>query len=437
MNEKNTNGIQNVFIAGVDPHNLHLLETLPGAGNLRFHDLFRKEDMKQGGSATPFDALLDKADRRLRAFDGTIDAIIGYWDFPSSSLVPILTSRFGLPGSSRDSMLKCEHKYWSRLEQRRVVPEVCPEFRAVDPFEEDVADRIDVPPPYWIKPVKATSSYLSYLVERREDLEKALGELREGIGSMANAFDELLKHAFLPPEVRDVTGHHCLVEKAISGRQCTVSGYVYAHRATVYGIVDSLNYPDTHSFQRYQLPSRLPEEVRDKLIEYSKKIMLRIGYNDAAFNIEFFYDENTGDIGLLEINPRISQSHGHIYEYVDGEPNHKIMLDLAMGNPPEHVPGNGDYPIAAKWFHKKFENAHVDRVPTPVEIREIEERTPGVSIEVVVKEGMDLEDLTLQDIYSFEIAHIHAGAENERELKKKVEGVIDRLPFEFSDPRNS
>ena len=75
--------------------------------------------------------LLDKAQGVLDAFDGRIDAIVGYWDFPVSTLIPILSERYGTRSTSLESVVKCEHKYWSRLEQQKVTDRH-PRFGRVD-----------------------------------------------------------------------------------------------------------------------------------------------------------------------------------------------------------------------------------------------------------------------------------------------------------------
>ncbi len=79
----------------------------------------------------PLRRLLEKAERRLEAFDGPVDAIVGYWDFPVSSMVPILCERHGLPTASLESVVKCENKYWSRLEQQKAC-DAHPPFALVD-----------------------------------------------------------------------------------------------------------------------------------------------------------------------------------------------------------------------------------------------------------------------------------------------------------------
>jgi len=45
----------------------------------------------------------------------------GYMDFPVSTMLPLICKEFGTRSPSLESLLKCEHKYWSRVEQKKVI----------------------------------------------------------------------------------------------------------------------------------------------------------------------------------------------------------------------------------------------------------------------------------------------------------------------------
>lgn len=59
----------------------------------RFHSLLSKAELF--GEEIPLCDLLDKAVTQLESFEGPIDAIIGFWDFPVSSMVPVLCRKYG------------------------------------------------------------------------------------------------------------------------------------------------------------------------------------------------------------------------------------------------------------------------------------------------------------------------------------------------------
>ncbi|MDZ7748970.1 MAG: hypothetical protein U5K43_09085 [Halofilum sp. (in: g-proteobacteria)] len=106
--------------------------------------------------------------------------------------------------------------------------------------------------------------------------------------------------------------------------------------------------------------------------------MSHVGYDNSAFNIEYFWDEQLDKVWLLEINTRISQSHSDIFEKVDGVSNQQVTVDLALGRKPDMPSGEGQYPLAAKFFHRVFHgDARVARVPTREEIDGGRERIPG------------------------------------------------------------
>jgi hypothetical protein len=69
----------------------------------------------QHGDDIPLRDLLDKAIRELEAFDRPIEAIVGYWDLPVSSMVPILNDRFGLRSASLEAVLRCDWTSSSRV----------------------------------------------------------------------------------------------------------------------------------------------------------------------------------------------------------------------------------------------------------------------------------------------------------------------------------
>ena len=427
-NTKEVPLVSNVFVLGLDELNLDALRDLRGAEDCEFHPLLSIEDLLESEDVQVA-ALLVKAEQQLEEFEGPVDAIVGYWDFPVSSMVPILCRRLGLPGPNLEAVVKCEHKYWSRLEQQKVVTEH-PRFGIVD-----LEGTPEVPEgmrfPMWLKPVKGASSDLAFRVGDQEQFEAAVGEIREGIDTLGEAFDFVLEHIELPPEIAEVGGMACLAEEEASGQQITVEGYSFNGQARPYGIIDSVNYPDTTSFLRFQYPARLPDQVAERMRDVSRKVMEQVDLRWGTFNIEYFWDPDTDDITLLEVNPRHSQSHAFMFEYVDGLPNHQIMLDLSLGVEPQHNPSQGEYAVAAKWHLRRFEDGVVRRVPTAEEVDRLEQQVPGIKVDIVPEEGQRLSDIPHQDSYSFELADIHMGARDQDELESKYQRCVDALSFEF------
>ncbi|MGM0586699.1 MAG: ATP-grasp domain-containing protein, partial [Pseudomonadota bacterium] len=223
-------------------------------------------------------------------------------------------------------------------------------------------------------------------------------------------------------------------EQVIGGRQCTVEGYVHKGEVVSYGIVDSIRYPQVLSFFHYLYPSRLPPRVQAKMRELTERVMRATGFDDSAFNIEYFWDEISDRIWILEINTRISQSHCDLFEKVDGISNQQVAVDLGLGRRPDMPTGEGAYPCAAKFFYRVFfRDATVQRVPTPEEFAKAEAVAQGTVIQNHVTPGMRLSELPEQDSYSYAVAYVWMGARKESTLLWNYEHVIKALDYEFTD----
>jgi hypothetical protein len=423
---------KNIFVVGADQFNCEQLKRSRKAANYQFHNLLTFDEVKGNGRYPPFNDLIDRAEALLDKFDGSIDAIIGYWDYPVNAMVPILCEKHGLPSLSTEAELKCDHKVWSRLEQRQVIPQHTPAFCAVNPFAEDPLSQIDLAFPFWIKPIKGTDSLLAYQVNNREELERAIAQIRENIGYIAKSFNQLLEHITLPDEIAHVDGYCCIAEETASGHQCTVEGHVYQGKAFAHGVVDSFNYPGTSSFLRYQYPSYLNDDIKERMKQTSIQLIEYLGFETGGFNIEYFYDAGRDDYQLLEINPRISQSHSDLFYKVDGASNHELMVELALGKGPDFPYRQGEFGCAAKFHLRRFEDGYVSRVPTQQEIDVLRDTIPGSDVEVKVRQDMYLHDLIEQDSYSFDMAHIFIGARDQDELLAKYDRFVAGLPIEVS-----
>ena len=197
-------------------------------------------------------------------------------------------------------------------------------------------------------------------------------------------------------------------------------------------MLDSITYPERSSFLRHQYPSQLPEPVQRRLVEVSERVIERVGLNWTTFSVEFFCDPDSGDVCLLEINPRHSQSHAQLFADVDGIANHHAMVELALGQDPDLPRGEGPYDISAKWYHRRFEDGVLRRDPTPEEVARIEREIPGVRVTPVPREGQRLSELLGQDSYSFELTDVIVGARDEAELVATYERAVGALTYEFA-----
>ncbi len=391
----------------------------------------------ESGTYPSIDELRERAREIFAAAPGGVDAVMGFWDFPTTVCVPLFARDAGLPGPSLEAVTRCEHKYWSRTEQKKALGEMIPDFQAIDPFADDPAGQVRIRYPFWIKPVKAHSSFLGFFIDSAQALEKVIPEIREKIGVVARPFNEFLAHVDLPPEIAEVDGYHCIAEEIISsGVQATLEGYAWKGAVQVFGVVDSIR-SGRHrsSFSRYQYPSKLPRRVQARMIEAARRLIRAIDYEGAPFNIEFFWDHRNDRIWLLEVNSRISKSHSPLFLMVDGATNQKVALDLALGRQPQIPYRQGRHKLAGKFmmrlFKDKIGDGVVEAVPSQEDLDRIAEAYPEARVDLLVKEGTRLSDLSFQDSYSYEIAVVFLGADRQKQLLDRFKRVEEFLKFDI------
>lgn len=423
---------KNIFVVGLEDFHLALLREVRHSEQYEFHGLLDYETVTKDVNVE-VDDLLREAFAELDAFPGSIDAIVGYWDFPTVLMMPILRRRYGLRGPTLESVLRCEHKYWARVEQSKLGLDVVPPFALVDPFDEAASREPPIPFPFWIKPVKAHSSKLGFRVRSRDDYRHAIEEIRAGIRYFAVNLNQIMKYAELPAEIQAADGRHCIAEGIISeGRQCTLEGYVFKGVPEVYGVVDSIRGPNRSSFERYQYPSTLPLGVKRRMIDIAKRVITSTGLDDSPFNMEFFWQRQTEKISLLQTNARISKSHSPIFYMVEGVPHKEVMIDVALGRKPEYPVGAGRFRHAAKFMLRRYDCDNADvvaAVPSEADLARIKQRFPSTEIRVHVSPGMSLGDLHFRDSYSYELAEIFVGADSQRKLMQAYREIAATLEF--------
>ncbi|WP_300463197.1 hypothetical protein [Desulfobacula sp.] len=419
---------KNIFVAGLDEFNLEILKRIKDGASMEFHPLLHYSEIRDSDEY-PVKELIKKCEKRLERFNNTIDGVIGYFDFPSTDIVPIICKKYNLPSTSIESVMTIENKLWARKEQQKVIKEHIPRFVGFNPDDIQSPKQVNLLFPFWIKPIRSFKSYLAFKITDKKAFLKGMEALKRDVWKITKPFRTLMDHADIPEDFQPFLDCSCIAESMEIGNQCTVEGYVYDDEVICYGIVDSISEQDRSSLIAYEYPSRLPDSVQEKMFDLSRRIMTHLRYNNATFNIEYFYNPEEGRISLLEINPRCSQSHAHLFEKVDGTSNLAVMVDLAMGKKPEFKKGGGPFNVAAKYMVRSYEDGIITRVPDRMDIRELQHRFPGTEIKLHVDSGTRLSGLYNQDSYTYELMDIYLGGNDCRDLTDKYEACLNMLGF--------
>ncbi|MEU5842253.1 ATP-grasp domain-containing protein [Rhodococcus sp. NPDC047139] len=423
----------NIFVLGLTDIQRKELETVSGAEKFTFHSLLDYETLVEPDEYV-FDELLEACRRELNNFPGSIDGIIAHWDFPTSVLAPILAAEHGLPSPSLRSIVATEHKYWSRLAQQESVPECVPQFSTFDPFDDNALDSIELDFPFWVKPVKSHSSQLGFEIRDEKEFADALVEIRQKIGLVGNAFDEVLRRVDLPDEIGERSGTTCLAEQVVSGIQAAPEGTMFKGQFDVHGVFDMRKDAAGRSFERLDYPaSTVPEEVQARMIDITERYLRHVGFDNGCFNSEFMWDEENDKLWLIEVNTRISQSHSDLFVKVDGSSNHEVAIDIALGQPPRMPHREGEFAVAAKCIIPRYEDGVVTSVPTEADIARLRETIPVALVCIDVSPGDRLSALPNQDAYRYELGSMYIGADSVEQLEKRYQQGLEALPFTF-DP---
>jgi ATP-grasp domain len=248
----------------------------------------------------------------------------------------LLAQKMGWPGTSPQAVAACQHKLYARQVLEQVAPQANVKFmRLPCAYGDDIPEGLQYP--VFVKPVKAAFSVLAQVVRSREELQAFT---RFGayelwvIKHLVRPFEEVCQQ--LLPQAG--TAHSMLLEEPVRGAQYSLDGVAFAGEIKPLGVVDSIMYPGTQAFMRFDYPSRLPAAAKQQALDVAKRFLHAVGFSHGMFNMEFFYDAATQTLKVIEFNPRMASQFSDLYERVDGINLHAMALELAYGRDPWSLP---------------------------------------------------------------------------------------------------
>jgi hypothetical protein len=330
-----------------------------------------------------------------------VDGVVGSKD-RAALLAALVAAEQGLPGPTPEAVLRCQYKPTSRALQRAAAPE------AVPPFAVIAEGRAPLPPPFFVKPVVGRLSQGSFRLDELAQLPRRVhDDYRASFERMAAVagFDDL-----------DFDGH--LAEGVLEGLEVTLEGYVHEGRVVTIGITDSVNYPGTQSFQRFEYPTRLPPARRAELDDVTRRVLPALGFDGGFFNVEFVVPER-GPAQIVEVNARLATQFAPLLEAVHGRSSYDALFTLACGDDPAWEPCEPGG-VAVSWVIRVFTDAFVDAVPAP---------EPG--LELLVEPGRPLSAQGLNDPESFRLAIFAEAAPTREEALARCRRRADELLARF------
>ena len=320
------------------------------------------------------------------------DGVIGTKDL-SALLAAILAERRGLPGPSPASLLALQHKPTSREVQHLIAPESTPRFCVLN-------GSTPCDPPFFAKPVVGRLSQNAYRIDDLSELAK----LHEA-DRYTNRYAEIAAIAGGDPS----RVHGFLGEELLSGDEVTLEGFVHGGKVTTIGVTDSVKYPGTLSFERFDYPSGLPADRQAELSGIAARLLPALGFDGGFFNVEFFVPE-AGPAQIIEVNGRIASQFAPLVQALHGRSTYDALFELACGDDPHWETGLPEG-FALSYVMRVFEDAYVEAVPDPEE-----------DLEVLVRPGLSLSAQGTNDAQSYRLAILYeSGATREEAVAKARE----------------
>ena len=351
----------------------------------------------------------------------------------------LLAQKMGWPGTPPEAVAACQHKLYAREVLQKICPEANTYFQKLPcDYGDPVPDGLQFPA--FVKPIKAAFSVLAKIVRSKDELYRFT---RFGayelwvIKRLVEPFERIAKR-LLP---QTTTAHSMMLETPVHAAQYSLDGIVHNGKVKPLGVVDSVMYPGTQAFMRFDYPSKLGANIQAKALGVASKFLDTVGFNYGMFNMEFFYDAATDKLTVIEFNPRMASQFADLYLRVDGIDLYAMALALAHGQDPWALArAMPTAQIATSAVYRVFDSnaAHLTQrippMPSAAQLAQLKQKFPDHLLLRFPKAGHSLErDFKWLGSYRYGILHL--GAQDTVDLHARLEAASALLqwPLPFAE----
>lgn len=358
--------------------------------------------------------------------DAGLDGVVSNEEQFGTLITALVARRLGLPGTDPDAVRLCQHKYYARLLQQRVEPEATPAF-TVFPMDLSHPAQIDLPYPFFVKPVKATFSILARRIHGPDELRALLDFRpleRRILRKLIQPCNDLAEF--------EIDAGHMLAEEILTGQQYTVEGMVHDGVTTILGVVDSVMYVGTDAFERFEYPSSLSSDVQARMAVLAERVLSAAGFDHGVFNVEMFHDPASGRIQILEINPRLAYQFADLRRKVDGYECYEAVLALAVGQtPPQFTPRLGEHAASASFVFRTFEPRRLKTYPNARRLQRLRRSYDDARLMIYRKSSAQMHR-EMRWLGSCRHAICNLGAEDQAQLYDRYRRVRHELALKLA-----
>lgn len=353
-----------------------------------------------------------------------VDGVFSNNEYFGALVAAVVAEKLGLPRTDPRVVLTAQHKFYARRAFAEAAPEAALRFAAF-PYSVRSRDELPFELPCFVKPVKATYSVLARRVDTFDELRRHLSFWpfeKYVIKRLVKPFNDLL------PWYTDYTinAHHMIAEELLEGTQVNLDGYVHEGNVHVLGVIDEHMYPGTRTFNRFEYPSRVPAEVKSRMIALAEKLLAGTGYRHGFFNLELDWEPASGRLRVVELNPRMASQLAVFYEWVDGLNPYRMLLELACGEAPNLERRAPRYRAAASFALRKFDGKPLGADPSPAQLERVRRDYPEARLMLYLKRGLALAN-EMKWVGSYRYAVVNMGAGSTDDLHRRFSALRREL----------
>jgi len=359
-----------------------------------------------------------------------IDGVFSNNEYFGALTAAVLAERLGLPGTPAAALIAVQHKYYARLAQQRLAPEAVPRF-AVFPYTQNDPAALGLSYPFFVKPVRATFSVLARRIRNAEEFRShlrfsALETLI--IKRLVKPFNDLMPHY----SDYTIDAHHLIAEEPLTGLQVNIDGFARNGEIRFIGVADALLFPGTDAFLRFEYPSQVPAEARERMYALVTRVLKGMGYTHGFFNVEVYWRPDTGEIRIIEINPRLASQLAGLYRRVEGYKPHRMLLELCTGETPSFEREATGCTHAASYVFRKFDGRPLRTEPSAEDVHRVQARHPDADVMLYFKRGASLAR-EMKWLGSYRYALLNVSGASEEDLFRRYREIRGMLRFDEAD----
>ena len=395
----------------------------------RFEFLFEGFDLfsfPDNARLFTFDALRFVERVACRYRDAALEAVVTSDEQFGPFLASLVAERLGLPATPLAAVMAIQHKYYARAAFERIAPEANVPFGLIR-REFSRPDEVPLPYPFYVKPAKAAFSVLARRIDGFEQLHRhtRFGRFERAIiDRLVKPFaDVMVAHTAMREDPFSM-----VCEGLVHGPQVTANGLARDGRVTMLGTVDSIMYPGTDQFQRFQYPSRLPPATLARVDALATRLIEGMGFRTGMFNVEMRIDPATQMPRVIEINPRSAGQFFDLFERVDGYSLFEAMLDVHAGREPVRRHRHGRQAVAASFVLRDLVGEGLSRWPSRTELARLASDHPDIHVMVYPKRGADLAR-EMKWLGSYRYGVFNLGAESTEALFRRFHRLCEQITF--------